>query len=188
MHCLASAEQHATHTSPCNQAACHSSRVRRQWPSHGSCCTAGCAQPWPHRRVVALRLEGKHSDEEEEQQLQRGGDAVVQEGGDAAEDAPRDDDGVDDGAQAGLREHDVRGRARLPPAQHFSFLYVVDPYLLRLTLCFNLCAWSCSTTHVLHAGCSTPRSVLPGHSRAWHACWQTFCQGEHPTEDLIGAC
>ncbi len=61
------------------------------------------AHPW----VVLVGRECEDSDEEEQEQLQRGSDAVVQEVGDPPEDAPRYDDGVHDRAQAGLREHYV---------------------------------------------------------------------------------
>ena len=68
-----------------------------------------------HLRVVAVRLKGKHGDEEEEKQLQRGSYPVVQEGCNAAEDATRNDDRIHYCAQARLCEHDVRSRARLHP-------------------------------------------------------------------------
>jgi hypothetical protein len=71
-----------------------------------------------HVRVVARGLEGKHRDEEEDEQLQRGRDAVVQEVADAAEDLARDDDRVHDCAQARLRQHDVGRRARLNRQSH----------------------------------------------------------------------
>ena len=57
--------------------------------------------------IIVVRRKCKYSDEEEQKQLQRGGDAVVQEVGDPPEDAPRNDDGVHNCAQAGLCEHYV---------------------------------------------------------------------------------
>ena len=52
-------------------------------------------------------VEGKDSDEEEDQQLQRGGDTIGDKGCHAPEDNTGDDDGRDDGGEAGLGQHDI---------------------------------------------------------------------------------
>ena len=58
-----------------------------------------------HPGIVVVGRKCKHSNKEEQQQLQRGGDAVVQEVGDPPKDPPCYDDGIYNRAQARLREH-----------------------------------------------------------------------------------
>ena len=64
------------------------------------------------RGVVGVGLEGEHGDEEEEQQLDGAGDAVDDVILHPLEDAARDDDGVDDHAEAGRSQHEVGRGAR----------------------------------------------------------------------------
>ena len=60
-----------------------------------------------HPGIVMVGRKCKHSYEEEQQQLQCGGDAVVQEVGDPPKDAPCYNNGIDNRAQARLCEHYV---------------------------------------------------------------------------------
>ena len=55
-----------------------------------------------HPGVVVVWRKSKDGNEEKQEQLQRCGDAVVEEIGNAAENAPRDHYCVHDGAQPGL--------------------------------------------------------------------------------------
>ena len=69
--------------------------------------------------VVVVWGECKYSNEEEQQQLQRGGNSIVQEVGYPPEDAPRDDYSVHNCAQPRLCQHYVsRG-----PGLHSKALY-----------------------------------------------------------------
>ncbi len=57
--------------------------------------------------IVILWREGKDCDEEEYEELQCGSDAVVQEVGDAPEDAPCNHDCIHNGVQSRLRQDNI---------------------------------------------------------------------------------
>ena len=71
------------------------------------CELKGEKQRQSYLGVVVVWGECKHSNEEEQQQLQRGGNPIVQEVGYPPEDAPRDDYSVHDRAQPRLCQHYV---------------------------------------------------------------------------------